>query len=79
MLTEHLAHLDYLGEAVERVEVEIEQRLQAVTLEVTLLDSIPGISQNIAHVILAKIGSDLNRFPLSTPSGVMGWLMSWQQ
>lgn len=63
MLTQHLAHLDYLTEAIERVEVEIEQRLQSATLEVALLDSIPGISQQIAHVVLAEIGSDVTRFP----------------
>ena len=63
MLTEHLAHLDYLTEAIERVETEIEQRLHSVTLEVALLDSIPGISQQIAQVILAEIGTDVTRFP----------------
>lgn len=63
MLTDHLAHLDYLTEAIERVEAEIEQRLQPVALEVALLDTIPGISQQIAHVILAEIGTDLSRFP----------------
>jgi transposase len=63
MLTEHLAHLDYLTEAIERVEAEIEQRLQPVALEVALLDTIPGVSQQIAHVILTEIGPDLSRFP----------------
>jgi transposase len=63
MLTEHLAHLDYLGEAIERVTTEIEQRLKAVETEVALLDTIPGISQHIAQVVLAEIGSHINRFP----------------
>jgi transposase len=63
MLTEHLAHLDYLGEAIDRVTTEIEHRLKAVEPEVALLDTIPGISQHIAQVVLAEIGSNINRFP----------------
>jgi transposase len=63
MLTEHLAHLDYLGEAIDRVTTEIEHRLKAAEPEVALLDTIPGISQHIAQVILAEIGSDIDRFP----------------
>jgi transposase len=63
MLTEHLAHLDYLSAAIERVTTEIEQRLKPVQAEVTFLDTIPGISQQIAHVVLAEIGTDLTRFP----------------
>jgi transposase len=63
MLTEHLAHLDYLTEAIQRVEAELEQRLHPVAIEVALLDTIPGVSQQIAHVVLAEIGTDLSRFP----------------
>jgi transposase len=63
MLTEHLAHLDYLTEAIQRVETELEQRLHPVASEVALLDTIPGVSQQIAHVVLAEIGTDLSRFP----------------
>ncbi len=63
MLTEHLAHLDYLGEAIDRVTTEIEHRLKAAEPEVALLDTIPGISQHIAQVVLAEIGANIERFP----------------
>jgi len=63
MLTEHLAHLDYLGESIERVHTEIEQRLKAVADDIAFLDTIPGVSQQIAHVVLAEIGTDMSRFP----------------
>jgi transposase len=63
MLTEHLSHLDYLSEAIERVKAEIERRLAPVEREASLLDTIPGVSLHIAHIVLAEIGTDLSRFP----------------
>ena len=45
MITEHLSHLDYLEEALERMSVEIAQRLQAEHEAITLLDTVPGIGR----------------------------------
>jgi len=63
MITEQLSHLDYLDEAMERVSSEIEQRLQDEWAAVELLDSVPGISQRAAEIVVAELGSDLSRFP----------------
>lgn len=63
MLTEHLSHLDYLEEAMERVSAEIAARLQEELAAVELLDTVPGISARSAEVLLAELGTDLSRFP----------------
>ena len=63
LLTEHLSHLDYLEEAMERVSTEIAQRLREDLAAVELLDTVPGISARSAEVLLAELGTDLSRFP----------------
>jgi transposase len=63
MITEQLSHLDYLDEAMERLSAEIEQRLQDEWEAVELLDSVPGISQRAAEIVVAELGVDLQRFP----------------
>jgi transposase len=63
MITEQLSHLDYLDEAMERISTEIEQRLQDEWEAVKLLDSVPGISQRAAEIVVAELGVDLHRFP----------------
>jgi len=63
LVSEQLAQLDYLEEAIARVSAEIEQQLAAEGEAVALLDSIPGVSLRTAQVLIAELGSDLSRFP----------------
>jgi transposase len=63
MIAEQLSHLDYLDEAMDRVSSEIEQRLEEEWEAVELLDSVPGISQRAAQIVVAELGADLRRFP----------------
>ena len=63
LITEQLSQLDYLEEAVERVSAEIAQRLQAEQEALALLDTIPGVGQRAAEIIVAEIGTDMARFP----------------
>jgi transposase len=63
LLTEYLAHLDYLDEALSHVNQQLEQRLQHLQASLELLDTIPGINRAIAQVVLAEVGHDLSRFP----------------
>jgi transposase len=63
MISEQLSHLDDLEEAMERVSAEIEQRLQEADGAIALLDTVPGISQRAAHILVAELGTDLSRFP----------------
>jgi transposase len=63
LITEHLSQLDYLEEARERVSAEIAQRLQDEQAALELLDTVPGIGQRAAEILLAELGTDLTRFP----------------
>ena len=63
LLTEHLSALEYLDEAMTRVSVEIDQRLTAEQAALVLLDTIPGVGQQTAEVLLAESGTDRSRFP----------------
>lgn len=62
MLSEQLSHIDYLEEAIERLGQEIEERLGPFEQALTRLDTIPGINQRIAQIILAEVGSDMSQF-----------------
>src|SRR5438477_9481489 len=63
LLTEHLSQLDYLEDAMERVSVEITQRLAEEQTALELLDTIPGVGRRAAEILVAEVGTDLSRFP----------------
>lgn len=111
LLTQHLAHLDFLDEQIELFNQQIEQQLKAgptvyltqaapnsnpsetepveplvgasaatvakaaCTLSweeaVRLLDTITGVNQRVAELILAEIGSEMSRFP--SPEHLASW------
>ena len=52
LLSEQLADIDALDEAIERMSTEIER-----------LKTIPGVQQRTAEVIVSEIGVDMSRFP----------------
>jgi len=62
MIVAHLEHIDFLEQAIARVSAEIEERLRPFEAELALLDTIPGVSQRTAEVLLAEIGADMTRF-----------------
>jgi transposase len=63
LLTEYLSQIDYLDDAIARVSTMIAQRLEAEQEAIALLDTIPGVSQRTAEILLAEIGTDMARFP----------------
>lgn len=63
LLTEYLSQIDYLDEAIARVSALITQHLEAEQEAIALLDTIPGVSQRTAEILLAEIGTDMTRFP----------------
>src|SRR5207249_6387501 len=66
-----LAHLDYLDEAIATLSTQIEAAITPFAAMVTRLDSIPGVSQRTAEVLIAAIGVDMPGFPTA------GHLASW--
>ncbi|MGA8033821.1 MAG: transposase, partial [Casimicrobiaceae bacterium] len=63
VLSELLCQVDSLDESIARFDAEIEKYCHPFEEAVKLLDTIPGVSQRIAEVIVSEIGSDMSRFP----------------
>jgi transposase len=62
MLMQHLSHIDYLDEAIERLDKEIADKLRPFEAQIALWDSLPGIGTRLAEIIVAEIGADLKPF-----------------
>lgn len=71
LIAQQLAHIDALDEAIERVSEEIAKRTAPFTEIIALLDTIPGVAQWTAEVLVTEIGTDMSRFPTA------GHLASW--
>lgn len=65
LVAQQLAHIDYLDEAISRLDGEIGERLRPFEDALARLDAIPGIGRRIAEVIIAEVGLDMGRFPSS--------------
>jgi transposase len=63
LVSQHLAHLDYLDEAVVALSTRIEEALAPFAADLARLDTIPGIAQRTAEVLVAEIGVDMRQFP----------------
>ena len=64
-------HLEYLEQTILDVEVRIEQCLNPYRQDVELLDSIPGVSNTAAAIMIAELGTDMSVFP--TDKHVSSW------
>ena len=63
LVSQLLAHVDYLDEAITTVSTEVEARLVPFASELAQLDTVHGIATRTAEVIIAEIGVDMSRFP----------------
>ncbi len=66
-----LARIDHADATIAKLTEQIEALLDPHQAAVTLLVTIPGVSQRTAQVILAEIGTDMSRFATA------GHLASW--
>ena len=71
ILNLHLTHIAALDAAVADVEVRIREALAPFRAVVSLLMTMPGVSETAAAVILGEIGDDMSKFPSA------GHLLSW--
>ena len=62
LIAEHLAQIDYLEGAIERLSHQIEERLRPFEQELGWLDTIPGVNRRTAEVLWAETGGDMGRF-----------------
>lgn len=66
-----LAHLDFLDEQIAMLSDAIDEVVAPFAAARELLQSIPGVGQRTAEVIIAEIGTDMTAFPDA------GHLASW--
>jgi transposase len=71
LVAQQLAHLDYLDEAIARLDGEIAERLRPFEDQLARLDTIPGVGRRTAEILLAEIGVDMGRFP--TAAHLASW------
>jgi transposase len=63
LVAQILAHIDDLDETIAVLSAGIQQVIAPFAEQVALLDTIPGIDQRAAGVIVAEIGPDMGQFP----------------
>jgi transposase len=71
IVSQILAHIDFLDEAIDRLSAEIEERIAPFARQRELLMTIPGVKQRAAEVLIAEIGVDMSVFP--TPKHLASW------
>ncbi len=71
LLRMHLDHLDHLDELIGRLGVRVEEVLAPFAEAAERLATIPGVSQRVAEVVLAEIGTDMGQFP--TAAHLASW------
>ena len=64
LLTMHLEHIDDLNAKLERLEQEIDNLMSPFDQDhlIERLCTIPGVERKTAQVIIAELGTDMNRF-----------------
>jgi transposase len=71
MLRLHLDHIDYLTEAIARLDDRIEEMVAPFAGARERLVTIPGIGPQVAETILAECGPDMSVFP--TAAHLASW------
>ena len=71
IVSQILAHLDYLEEMIAALTGEVEQRLAPFAPKAQLLCTIPGVGARNSQVIIAELGPDMDRF--STDRHAASW------
>ena len=63
MLRMMFQHIDTLETQVLLLDQEIQEKMKPVKEQVSLVDSIPGVGERSAQIIIAEIGINMNQFP----------------
>jgi transposase len=71
MIQLHVTQIDTLESAITTVEARIGDALGPFRAAVSVLTTMPGLSETTARVLIAEIGTDMSRFPS------VGHLISW--
>jgi transposase len=71
ILTHLLSLIDALEESIEAFDQKIEAACLPFETAVLHLDTIPGVGQTVAEVIVSELGTDMSAFP--TPAHAAAW------
>jgi transposase len=71
MLAELLVMIDTLDERIDALSAEIKDRTRPFAEDLARLDTIPGIGERVAEIVIAELGPDLAHFP--SPSQLASW------
>jgi transposase len=71
LLAQQLSHIDFLEGQLAQLDAEVAERTRPFEDAVARLDTIPGVGQRTAEVLVAEIGTELDRFP--TPGHLASW------
>ena len=63
MLRWQLKHVAFLDQQIAELDDKVSGYLHPFDQEIELLDTIPGVGQRTAEVILAEAGADMSQFP----------------
>ena len=63
LLARQLAHLEYLETLIAELDAEVAERLAPFQQALARLQTIDGVGQRTAEVLLAEVGGDMTRFP----------------
>jgi len=63
LLRQQLAHIDFLSAQITTLSTEIAERMHPFEELLVRLDAMPGVGRWTAEVLLAEIGTDMDRFP----------------
>jgi transposase len=66
MLAQHLAHIDFLDEAIEHLDAQVAEQMRPFEAEIAYWDSQPGVNRRVAEIVIAEVGADLKVFPGAT-------------
>src|SRR6266404_358890 len=71
LLRLHLQQIDFFDAAIVAIDQEVDANVEPFRAAITILTTIPGVSDLSARTIVAEIGTDMSRFPTD------GHLISW--
>lgn len=71
MCTLHLEHIDHLTDMLARLDARIEADVDPFAQQIRRLQTIPGIGERAAQVVISEIGVDMSRFP--TAAHLASW------
>ena len=63
MLRLHLDHIDHLDASIATIDSQIDELIVPFADVRERLQTIPGVGQKVADVIIAETGADMDRFP----------------